>query len=121
MSIQESKLSKVPVFKHSRFGVVSFIIALLDLAYFILYMFFWRTLEENDVLYQVVNLLDYSHLSLIAWCSIAFLGIVLCMIGIKKDQRKIFSFLGLLIGAPLFWFLFIGMLLETNLLPAWLG
>jgi hypothetical protein len=116
MSIQESavKMPKVSAFQHSRFGIISFSVALLDLLYFILSMFFWRDIGENSILYKVMDRLDYSHLSLIAWCLIAFLGIVFCMIGAKKDQRKIFSFLGLLLGAPIFWFLFVGTLLEIN-------
>jgi hypothetical protein len=112
---------KLSAFKHSPFGIISLTIALLDTLYFILAGPLYKYIDENNVLHKFFELPDSSSLFLIIWCFVAFLGIVLCMIGVKKDQKKVFSLFGLLLGAPIFWFLFVIVLLETNLMPKWLG
>ncbi len=122
MSIQAStvNMSKVPAFKHSPFGVASLIIALLNNLYFIRVFFLSKFIDQKNVLYKLFDIPD-SLLFLTAWCFVGCLGIIFCMIGVKKDQKKAFSLLGLLLGAPIFCFLFIGiMLFETNLIPTWL-
>lgn len=122
MSIQAgtANMSKVPAFKHSPFGVASLIIALLNNLYFVLVIFLSKFIDQKNVLYKLFDIPD-SLLFLLTWCFVGCLGTIFCMIGVKKDQKKAFSLLGLLLGAPIFCFLFIGiMLFETNLIPAWL-
>jgi hypothetical protein len=115
MSIQENPANTpgISAFEDSPFGITSFIIAVLNLLYVVLVIFAGRYMEETSLLYKLLDLSsDPSFWA--AWYFVAFLGITFCMAGVKKDQRKIFSFLGLLLGAPLFSLLTLFWLFELH-------